>query len=356
METKEIYNNKDNIHIFLKIQNPKSNKNAYYSISKENKILILINPDLKNEKNEQFFFDKIFTDNNENSYIYEERVKNSVKESIDKNNFTFICYGNLNNESKDFIFGKNDCYSNINNRGIFLRFLENLNTKISKNKNLNENLSLNISFLMTHENKFIDLSNFIGMDYQKISNDLLKKYLIEYKKDNNYIIKKIPYENEKDVIYFLNKLFDKFENLEIEGKKFLNNSHFSFIIYINDNNGKIISTINFIILGSNNIRNEKYKNELNKIKKDINLYINNKENKKESTLFSLLQKILLNIKDIHHKIIGTINPELNSFSEIKEIIDFISKCKKLKSKDIKIRFSDNKKINYIFIYFLTFFS
>lgn len=73
---------------------------------------------------------------------------------------------------------------------------------------------------MTHENKFIDLSNFIGMDYQKISNDLLKKYLIEYKKDNNYIIKKIPYENEKDVIYFLNKLFDKFENLEIEGKNF----------------------------------------------------------------------------------------------------------------------------------------
>lgn len=41
METKEIYNNKDNIHIFLKIQNPKSNKNAYYSISKENKILNL---------------------------------------------------------------------------------------------------------------------------------------------------------------------------------------------------------------------------------------------------------------------------------------------------------------------------
>ena len=234
--------------------------------------------------------------------------------------------------------------------------MENLNTKISKNKNLNENLSLNISYLMTHENKFIDLSNFIGMDYQKISNDLLKKYLIEYKKNNNYIIKKIPYENEKDVIYFLNKLFDKFENLEIEGKNFLNNSHFSFIIYINDNNGKIISTINFIILGSNNIRNEKYKNELNKIKKDINLYINNKENKKESILFSLLQKILLNIKDIHHKIIGTINPELNSFSEIKEIIDFISKCKKLKSKDIKIRFSENKKINYIFIYFLTFFS
>ena len=32
METKEIYNNKDNIHIFLKIQNPKSNKKAYYSI------------------------------------------------------------------------------------------------------------------------------------------------------------------------------------------------------------------------------------------------------------------------------------------------------------------------------------
>ncbi len=41
METKEIYNNKDNIQIFLKIQNPKSNKKAYYSISKENKILNL---------------------------------------------------------------------------------------------------------------------------------------------------------------------------------------------------------------------------------------------------------------------------------------------------------------------------
>ena len=93
METKEIYNNKDNIHIFLKIQNPKSKKNAYYSISKENKILILNNPDLKNEKNEQFFFDKIFTDNNENSYIYEEIMRNCIQESLSGIHFSFISYG-----------------------------------------------------------------------------------------------------------------------------------------------------------------------------------------------------------------------------------------------------------------------
>ena len=341
METKEIIIT-EKIKIFLKIKS--SNKNQFYSI--ENNTLKISNPKLKNNSNEKFEFDKIFTDKNENSYIYEEIVRNSMKETLSGNNCSFISYGTSKNENKEIIFGKNDCYQNINNRGIFPRFLENIISKISTNKNLYNNLIINLSFLMFNDNKLIDLSNFFGLDPKKISsislNDILNKYLIDINK--NIIIKKVPCENYKDILYFLTKLFDKFQSLEIQNTQFFNNSHYAFLININDNNGKLISKINFIILGSNNNPNQYYKTELNKIKEDIISIINNKENnnKTQSNLFYIIEKESLKKQ---YRIIGNFSPDLDSFSDIKDTIEFLSNCKKIKNKKSKISFSDiNQRI------------
>ena len=339
METKGIIIT-EKIKIFLKIKSSNNNKNNFYSI--DNNTLKINIPKIKNNLSEIFEFDKIFTDQNENSYIYEEIVRNNIKETLSGNHFSFISYGTSKNENKEIIFGKNDCYQNINNRGIFPRFLENSISKILNNKNLYDNLILNLSFLMFNDNKFIDLSSFFGLDSKKIAsltlNDILNKYLIDINKKNN--IKKVPCENYKDIIYFLTKLFDKFQSLEIQNNQFFNNSHYAFLMNINDNNGKLISTVNFIILGSNNNQNQNYQTELNKIKQDIISTINNKENKNQSNLFYLTEKQSIKRQ---YRIIGNFSPDLDSFSDIKDTIEFLSNCKKIKNKDRKISFSDIKQ-------------
>ena len=157
----EPQNEKDErVKIFLKIKSPKNDKNPYYQLSKDKKSFLLENPKEKNEieeKNEKYNLDKIFTDNNENSYIYEEIMLNCIKESLSNINFTFISYGDSMSENKEIIFGKSDCYENINSRGIFPRFLENYILKISGDKNLNENLALNVSYIMINGNNLIDI-------------------------------------------------------------------------------------------------------------------------------------------------------------------------------------------------------
>ena len=113
METKGIIIT-ERIKIFLKIKSSiNNNKNKSYLI--QNNTLQINDPKLMNTSNEKFEFDKIFSDKNENSYIYEEIVRNSIKETLSGNNFSFISYGTSKIENKEIIFGKNDCYQNINN-------------------------------------------------------------------------------------------------------------------------------------------------------------------------------------------------------------------------------------------------
>ena len=361
METK-VKINEEKIKTFLKLTTPKTKDNPYYQISSDKKSLLLLNnPKIKNEneKNEKYSFDKIFTENNENSYIYEEIMRNCIQESLSGIHFSFISYGDSNSENREIIFGKSNCYENINNRGIFPRCLENYIIKISNDKKLNENLALNVSYLMVNNNNLIDLSKFIGMESNEIlkitANDLLKKYSIEIKNNNTSLInkiKKVPCENIKDILYFLTKFFDNLHNLEMDGTHLLNWSHFTFIIYINDNSGNIISTISFIILGCNDIIssnsnyniNLNYKNELINIKSDIIKYVNNNKNEtivNQSKLISFLEKISFNEKNIYrqYRIIGTLYPDNDSFLNVKDTIEFLSNCKKISNKGKKSRFS-----------------
>ena len=361
METK-VKINEEKIKTFLKLTTPKTKDNPYYQISSDKKSLLLLNnPKIKNEneKNEKYSFDKIFTENNENSYIYEEIMRNCIQESLSGIHFSFISYGDSNSENREIIFGKSNCYENINNRGIFPRCLENYIIKISNDKKLNENLALNVSYLMVNNNNLIDLSKFIGMESNEIlkitANDLLKKYSIEIKNNNTSLInkiKKVPCENIKDILYFLTKFFDNLHNLEMDGTHLLEWSHFTFIIYINDNNGNIISTLSFIILGCNDIFssnsnyniNLNYKNELINIKSDIIKYVNNNKNEtivNQSKLISFLEKISFNEKNIYrqYRIIGTLYPDNDSYLNVKDTIEFLSNCKKISNKGKKSRFS-----------------
>ena len=361
METK-VKINEEKIKTFLKLTTSKTKDNPYYQISSDKKSLLLLNnPKIKNEneKNEKYSFDKIFTENNENSYIYEEIMRNCIQESLSGIHFSFISYGDSNSENREIIFGKSNCYENINNRGIFPRCLENYIIKISNDKKLNENLALNVSYLMVNNNNLIDLSKFIGMESNEIlkitANDLLKKYSIEIKNNNTSLInkiKKVPCENIKDILYFLTKFFDNLHNLEMDGTHLLEWSHFTFIIYINDNNGNIISTLSFIILGCNDIFssnsnyniNLNYKNELINIKSDIIKYVNNNKNEtivNQSKLISFLEKISFNEKNIYrqYRIIGTLYPDNDSYLNVKDTIEFLSNCKKISNKGKKSRFS-----------------
>ena len=359
----EPQNEKDErVKIFLKIKSPKNDKNPYYQISKDKKSFLLENPKEKNEKeekNEKYNLDKIFTDNNENSYIYEEIMLNCIKESLSNINFTFISYGDSMSENKEIIFGKSDCYENINSRGIFPRFLENYILKISGDKNLNENLALNVSYIMINGNNLIDISNFIGMESKEILNlnedDLLNKFSIKINNNNSSLIhkvKKVPCEDIKDVLFFLIKFFDNLNNLQIEGSNLFLDSHFSFIIYINDNNGNIISTISFIILCCNDIysldsNNEKYTNykeELNNTKEDIINYINNINNQtiiNKSKLISVLEKVSFSVNN-KYRVIGNIYPEDEYYMNVKETLNFLLNCKKILSKK-KAKFKSPKR-------------
>ena len=342
--------NDEKIKIFLKIKNPKVENKEYYKTSLDKKVFLLAkNPKIKKEEeiNEKYTFDKIFNDNNENSYIYEEIMLNCINESINGIHYTFISYGDSNSENKDIIFGKNDCYDNINSRGIFPRFLESYILKISSDKHLNENLALNVSYLMINGNNLIDLSKFIGMDNNEIAklseSDLINNSSVNIDKSSLSKIKKVPCEKVSDVLFSLTKFFDTLLNLEMDEIHLLFNSYFTFIIYINDNNGKLVSSISFIILGCNNINNQIYISELNNTKLDIinNIKHNKKKITNQSKLISLLYNISFNENNIkrYYRLIGTIYPDEDSFLNVKETINFLLNFKAISNKDKKVHYS-----------------
>ena len=117
----------ERIKTFLKIKTSQTSDKSYFKISEDKKIFSLLDPISKSidGQTQQYELDKIFTDQNEYSYIYEEICRDCVTEALDKNiHFTFISSGDSSSEKNKIIFGGEDCYENINSRGIFPRLLE----------------------------------------------------------------------------------------------------------------------------------------------------------------------------------------------------------------------------------------
>ena len=385
----------DRIKTFLKIKSSHSSDKSYFKISEDKKIFSLLDPISKSidGQTKQFELDKIFTDQNEYSYIYEEICRDCVTEALEKNiHFTFISSGDTNSEKNKIIFGGEDCYENINSRGIFPRLLEQLMNKINNNKKLSENLSLSVSFLLINGNKIIDLSKFIG--FKNLSNlkeeDFIsKKYSIDINNNFNIIssIKKYQISNIKETLFFLSKLFGTLYKLDVDSLHLYTWSHFSFIIYLKDNNGKTISTFTFIILAGTEkintmITNPKIQNkppisntknilELTYTLEDIINHLNyqkiNEEKGKtysNSKLITVLGDISFNTNLTNTSpqrkfcVIGCIFPITGVHENVKNTLSFLFECKKIvrlrpnftedQLNELKSLKEDNQKEDIIF--------
>ena len=267
-EDNEYDDENERIKVYLKIKPSFTSDKIFYNVSKDKKILSLLDDLTLDDpkKSKKIEVDKIFTNKDENSYLYEEIMRNCVKNSLNGENYTFISYGDSNSEKHSLIIGTPDCYENINNRGVFPRLLESYINKIDSNEILSDTISLNLSYIMINDNKLIDLTQLMGSDknhLEKLSKeDYLNKYAKELKideKNNIYntnllkTIKKTPVEKANDPLFFLLQLLNLFYKLEASNNHFLTWSYFIIILYVTDNNGKTVSTISFIILPGNEI-------------------------------------------------------------------------------------------------------
>ena len=400
----------ERIKVYLKIKPSLASDKIFYNVSKDRKILSLLD-DLTlddSKKSKKIEVDKIFTNKDENSYLYEEIMRNCVKNSLNGDNYTFVSYGDSNSEKHSLIIGTPDCYENINNRGIFPRLLESYINKIDSNEILSDTISLNLSYIMINENNLIDLTQLMGIEkntLEKLSkDDYLTKYAKELKIDEknniyntNFLksIKKTPVEKANDSLFFLLQLLNLFYKLEASSNHFLTWSYFIIILYVTDNNGKTVSTISFIILPGNEIllhRRAKAKSIIGEARRDSisalfrvnaiecynviedildNLEIKNEENdnkKKEKTnsprrrssidnkkeirsrLFNLIGKLSFDINnksaqyDRKYVIIGSMFGNSGYISNTKDTLKFLMSCKKLSGQKV---LNTNKKHNYI---------
>ena len=391
----------ERIKVFLKIKPSLASDKIFYNVSGDKKTLSLLdNVTLDDpKKTKKIEIDKIFTQTEENSYIYEEIMRNCVKNSLNGDNFTFISYGDSSSEKHQLIIGTPDSYDNINNRGLLPRLLESYINKIDSNEILSDTISLNISYILINNNNIIDLSQLMGREnkaLEKITKDeLIDKYSKEIKIDENNInylksIKKIPIEKANDSLFFLLQILNLFYKLEATNNHFLTWSYFIIIIYVTDNNGKTVSTLSFIIMPGNEILlhrlpkrksfvgterkdsislilkknafeylyttedileqlDAKYLNENNDIKND-----NDKNNeKKKKIIKSKLLHIFGNISfDINNKsiqynrkyiIIGSIFGNSGLITHIKNTLYFLLQCQKLSEQKIKNKNKNNKE-------------
>ena len=366
--------NSDLIKIYLKVKEPLNDDKPYYNINLENNIFTLYDPILKSpsEKSAIFEFDKIFNQNNENSYIYEEICRDCVNNALNGESITFISYGETSSDKINVIYGDyEDSYTNINNRGIFPRFLEQLISNINDNEEYKNNYSINLSYMLVNNVKVVDLSNYMGKEISHLNEEQIFNngiYINKNNKDMLSSIKKVPTENVGDVVFFINKIFTLLEKLNDNSNyHLLSWSHFSFLVYITDNNGKNISNINFICLNGSEQLNltknndnainysESKKKEVIKLTKSTvdtqftydsiinsisnNGYINNIEipdNEIEddtclSKLTILLNKVSFGnkVKNIKFRIIGSICPNTGFYNNVKDTLMFLFENKKI---------------------------
>ena len=267
-EKNEYEEENDRIKVYLKIKPSIASDKIFYNVSKNKKVLTLLDNITLDDhkKTNKIEVDKIFANKEENSYLYEEIMRNCVKNSLNGENYTIISYGDSYSEKHNLIIGTPDCYENINNRGIFPRLLESYINKIDSNEILSDTISLNLSYIMINDNNLIDLTQLMGIEtksFEKLSKEeYLKKYSKEIKIDeknniynSNFLktIKKTPVETVNDSLFFLLQILNLFYKLEATNNHFLTWSYFIIILYVTDNNGKTVSTINFIILPGNEI-------------------------------------------------------------------------------------------------------
>ena len=382
----EYEESEDRIRVYLKVKPSMASDKIFYNVSKDKKVLSLLdNLTLDDpKKSKKIEIDKIFSNKDENSYIYEEVMLNCVNNSLDGENFSFISYGDSNSDKHHIIIGTPDCYDNINNRGVFTRLLESDINKIDSNEILSDTISLNLSYIMINNNNLIDLTQLMGREnkvLEKITKDeLIKKYSKEIKIDehnyNNYLrtIKKTPVEKANDSLFFLLQILNLFYKLEASSNHFLSWSYFIILLYVTDNNGKTVSTISFIIMPGNeimlhkNVRRKSFIGMVEKkdpislqLKNSATEFLNvvddilkqidfkedkvdndkNEKNKKieiKSKLFHIIGNLSFDVNnkdakyDRRYVIVGTMSGNSGHITFTKDTLYFLAQCKKFSTK------------------------
>ena len=347
-------------------------------------------------------------DNDTNSYIYEEICLNCIKQLFEGISFSFISFGESKNDKFNLLFGKIDeDYNNINNHGLFIRYLKDL---IHKNKKYNYNIKL--TSIIIYEDKIIDLYDLFNKN--KNNFNFLKKG-INIGKDMNIINKmnKFDISNDDDI----NKIILFFHDLINSLLKLKNNnnndflyslSNICFIIYLEDKSKNLISTSTFLLLNgceqlyelkSKKSKKKEEKSISKSVKDSLNIQItydgiinciksnkyiiesinkNNdqaideknlkdKESRNESkeviklpsreegfneeiSRFSKLIIVLYNIcfnkelKNIKFRIIGNISQIVDNYIATRDTLLFVSKCYNILNKsNVKLILTDETK-------------
>jgi len=392
------------IKSFLRIETPKLKDSPYYEVNIYQNIITLHNPFEKKftDRSSNFELDKIFTNENENSFIFEEICLNTTKDCLDGFSYSFISYGETSSKKVDVLIGNiEDSVTNINNRGIYPRLLESLLKKVKKNEN---KYNLSMSFFMIYGNILVDLSVLKDIDKNNITRNNLfdKSFTIKNETDIIKNISKIKVDKLEDNLKYINKILSSLYKIEKSTKEHLfSNSHICLVLHLNDKNENL-SNISFILLNGSeylftgeskkfglkehniNAKNKivvdgakmtletqfTFETVFNCIKsvKCLNAQDekNDKDNKKENLLFSNLTTVLYNlcfgdnIKKIKFRIIGTIYPNTGFYTSVKDTVLFLYECRNImKRKRNKMLAFDNvyettsdimekKKDDYIF--------
>ena len=367
-------NSNEEIKTFLKIDAPKVEDKAYYAINETRNIITLFDSVDKgpSDKSSDFEEDKIFTETDENSYIYEEICKDTIKESLNGISYSFISYGEYTSNKLKLLIGDvKDYLTNFNSRGLFPRLLDNLIKKEKSQKNMEEKINLKISYFLVHDNDMIDLS------YLKNKNNLTEKKLYQNKEtiknEENIVdkIKKVKIEELDNELTFLHNIISLLNELEENGedksKNIFSRAHMCINIYIENESIEKKSIINFLILNGSEYlysrRAEEFKNTYNEIKKtnkniikgtkialetqytyetllnlvklkvnidnnidslnsdNINLIIN--KNNENSKLTLILHKLFFSTSKIKFRIIGSVTPNIGLYQNFKDTLLFL---------------------------------
>ena len=377
--------NNDVIKTFLKIEQKNPANNSLYSIDSSKNIFSLYS---KGKSKQDFELDKIFTNSDENSYIYEMICLNTIKECIRGISYNFISFGETINNKLEFLIGDLiNNYKNINYYGILIRFLENLLIKKSEKE---FDYSIKFSNFLIFENNLIDLTYFGNKkkeDYG-IDENLFLSNAFKIKNDSSIInnMNKINVNNINEVIKYLRYILDFLYKLE---KNLYSKSNICFIVYLmNEQLNKTISTVSFVSLcGSEHLYADDMQNSINKAigndkdkkvmeatKSSIetrftfdsvincvanNNYIKNKieeknqnsikeinKEKKEkvqleekkglSKLTTVLYDICFgsNINNIKYRFIGNVRPIEGYYKSVRDVLLFLFDCSKIMKKII----------------------
>ena len=302
MNSIEIKGLKDDIKTYIKIKKVEKIDKKYIKIDKNKNILTFI--ETKETKkgssttNINYEASEIFTEKDENSFIYKKISENIIKESFLGKNISIIAYGETESEKHSLMFHDNNNNNNENNeKGIFIRLLENIFNEID------DNIQIQSSLFMVYNNKLIDINKIIknnnfNNDKNIDIDNILNNNIIEIIIDPDFMLNKISKIKIENLNDFNNNFIKNYINLfkffkendfynirnGIPNTKFpfiYSFSHFIYVIYLIDKKkNKEISNITLIELAGNDQMNSEINNNENikKNKKNINnnIIINNK--------------------------------------------------------------------------------